>query len=354
MSSPLALEVRTRREGNRVVLIVLLSALSLLPLTTWYQVREPNTAEEVVTAFMEAVRDKDLATAFSYIEGGVPAGAAAAFLHPDAIGEWELLEVEQDESAGSMAMEEPVSVTVGTEDGTAEGAFTVYEDDGEYTLAYPLQTVTLSASSYLSVQVNDRTVPAPLESTWNDWYSVQANRTIQLLPGVYRFFGGDPVALIGDDEGNGRAAIGTPLPPLTEATAASVQTAVTDYIDACVEYQVIAPPGCPFATDGLVDTADRRRVQEVRDPVWTVEEYPVISVVPGIGIYGEPVLLVEFTEPGRLTLQGSGTEHWDTWEPFTAACRFGGTGLHVLADADGAIRLAPLGEATTDTCRGTE
>jgi hypothetical protein len=208
MSSPLALEVRTRREGNRVVLIVLLSALSLLPLTTWYQVREPNTAEEVVTAFMEAVRDKDLATAFSYIEGGVPAGAAAAFLHPDAIGEWELLEVEQDESAGSMAMEEPVSVTVGTEDGTAEGAFTVYEDDGEYTLAYPLQTVTLSASSYLSVQVNDRTVPAPLESTWNDWYSVQANRTIQLLPGVYRFFGGDPVALIGDDEGNGRAVSG--------------------------------------------------------------------------------------------------------------------------------------------------
>lgn len=352
MSPPPALEVRTRRERHRVVLIVLLSALSLLPLTTWYQVREPDTAEEVVTAFMEAVRDKDLAKAFTYIEGGVPAGAAAAFLHPDAIGEWELLAVEQDE--GDPGMQETVSVTIGTEDGTAEGEFTVYEHDGEYTLAYPLQTVTLSASSYLSVQVNDRTVPAPLESTWNDWYGAQANRTIQLLPGVYRFFGGDPIALVGDDEGNGRAAIGTPLPALTEAAAASVQTAVADYIDACLEYRVIAPPGCPFATDGLVDTADRRRVQEVRDPVWTVEEYPVVSVVPGTGAYGEPVLLVEFTEPGRLALQGSGTEHWGTWEPFTAACRFGGTGLHVLADADGAIRLAPLGAATTDTCRGTE
>lgn len=343
---------RTRREGLRVGWIVLFSTLSLLPLTTWYQVREPNTAVETVTAFMEAVRDKDLERAYRYIGTGVPAGPAAAFLHPDAIGDWELLAVEQPESAAGL--EEPVTVTIGTDEGTAEGVFTVYEDDGEYTIRDPFQTVSVSASSYLSLQVNDRTVPAPLETTWLEWYQGQANRTVVLLPGVYRFFGGEPVALLGDNQGNGAEQIGTPLPEPTEAAAAALQSAVREHIDACVEYRLVMPPGCPFVTDGLVDTTDRRRLQEIRDPVWTVEEYPVASVVPGVGMYGEPVLLVEFTDPGRITLQGTGTENWETWEPFAAACRFDGSVLHVLADTDGSVQVAPLGQPAADTCRGTE
>jgi hypothetical protein len=107
-------------------------------------------------------------------------------------------------------------------------------------------------------------------------------------------------------------------------------------------------------TDGMVDTTDRRRMEKIRDPMWTVEEYPVASVVLGTGGFGEPVLLVEFTDPGRLTLQGRGTEDWETWEPITAVCRFDGSVLHVLADTDGSIQVAPLGQPPTDTCRGTE
>lgn len=342
----------TRRESLRVGWIMLFSALSLLPLTTWYQVREPNTAVETVTAFMEAVRDKDLEEAYRFVDTGVPAGPAAAFLHPDAIGDWDLLAVEQADSAAGL--EEPVTVTIGTDDGTAEGDFTVYEDDGEYTLRDPFQTVSVSASSYLSLRVNDRTVPAPLETTWQDWYHGQANRTVVLLPGVYRFFGGEPVALLGDNGGHAAEVIGTPLPEPTEEAAAALQSAVEDHIDACVEYRLAMPPGCPFLTDGIVDTADRLRLDEIRDPVWAVEEYPVATVVPGSGSYGEPVLLVEFTEPGRLTLQGTGTQGWGNWEPFTAACRFDGSVLHVLADPDGSILVAPLGQPAADTCRGTE
>jgi hypothetical protein len=341
---------RTRRENLRVGWIMLFSALSLLPLTTWYQAREPSTAVEVVTAFMEAVRDKDLERAYRYIGTSVPAGAAAAFLHPDAIGDWELLAVEQPESAAGL--EQPVTVTIGTDEGTAEGEFTVYEDDGEYTLYNPFQTATVSASSYLSLQVNDRTVPAPLETSWQEWYYGQANRTVVLLPGVYRFFGGEPVALLGDNDT--AEAIGTPLPEPTEAAEAALQRAVQEHIDACVEYRLAMPPGCPFMTDGMVDTTDRRRMEKIRDPMWTVEEYPVASVVLGTGGFGEPVLLVEFTDPGRLTLQGRGTEDWETWEPITAVCRFDGSVLHVLADTDGSIQVAPLGQPPTDTCRGTE
>jgi hypothetical protein len=351
MPPPEPLDARTHREGLRVVWILLFSALTLVPATTWAQVREPSTAEEVVTAFMEALRDKDLERAYRFIDGDVPSGEAAAFLHPDALGEWELLAVEQPES-DSMLDEPPVSVTIGTEEGTAEGSFTVYEEDGEYTLTDPFQTVTLAASSYLSVQVNDRTVPMPLETTWQAWYQGQAQRTIDLLPGVYRFFGGEPVALLGDREGN-PPVIGAPLPEPGEEAAASLQRAVNDYIDGCVEYRQTARPGCPFASDGLVDTDDRRRLDEIRDPLWTVKEYPVVTVVPGTGMYDEPVLLVEFTEPGRLALQGTGTQDWETWEPFTAACRFGAGALHVLAEPDGSIRVAPLGQSPTDTCRGT-
>ena len=134
-----------------------------------------------------------------------------------------------------------------------------------------------------------------------------------------------PVALLGDDDGADSTAIGAPLPEPGEEAAAALQSAVDDFIDSCVEYRLLAPRGCPFVSDGQVDTTDRRRVDEVRDPVWTVDEYPVATVVPGSGVYGEPVLLVEFTEPGRLTLQGTATEDWGVWEPFTAACRFGGT-----------------------------
>jgi hypothetical protein len=352
MSPTEPLASRTRRESLRVGWIALLSALTLMPLWVWQQAREPGTAVEAVTAFMEALQERDLDRAYRLIATGVPAGDAAAFLHPDAIGDWDLLAVEQPD--GSDVFGEPVTVTIGTDQGTAEGTFTVQEHDGEYLLADPFQTVTVSASSYLWMQVNDRTVPAPLETTWQDWYTGQAQRTLHLLPGVYRFFGGDPVALLGDGDESGADAIGTPLPEPGQDAAAALQTAVNDYVDACAEYRLTAPPGCPFATDGLVDTADRRRVEEVRDPVWTVEEYPVAAVAPGTGQYGEPVLLVEFTDPGRLTLQGTATEDWDAWEPFTAACRFGPGLLHVLTGPDGTLQVAPLGQAPADTCRGTE
>ncbi|THV30830.1 hypothetical protein [Glycomyces paridis] len=342
---------RTRREGLRVGWIMLFSALTLVPLTVWHQVREPDSAVEAVTAFMEALRDKDLERAYEFVGTALPAGAEAAFLRPEAIGEWELLAVEQPRN--TIGLQEPVTVTIGTEDGTAEGAFTVDEDDGEYTLRDPFQTVTIAASSYLSVEVNDLTVPMPPETTWGAWYMGQAQRTITLLPGVYRFFGGEPVALIGDDDG-GSEPFGAPLPEPDEEAAASLQEAVNAYVDGCVEYRLGAPPGCPFATDGLVDTEDRRRVDAVGDLVWTVEEYPVAAVATAAGSYEEPVLVVEFTEPGRLVLEGTGTEDRGDPAPFTAACHFGGTGLHVLEDADGSFQVAPLGYGPEDTCRGTE
>ncbi|MEU6859624.1 hypothetical protein AB0B28_12225 [Glycomyces sp. NPDC046736] len=343
------LPTRTRREGLRVGWLALFAVLSLIPLNVWHHVREPDSPEEVVAAFMEAVRDKDLDEAFGYVDSGIPAGPDADFLHPDAISEWDLLEVY--EIAG-MKWENLVRVTIGTEDGTASGVFKVYEFEGEYTIADPFQSVSLTATSYLSVQVNDRVVAAEPDSNWINWYSGQVRRTVELLPGVYSFFGGEPVALLGYQE----EPIGVVVPPPAPGgdTAVQLQAAVNEYLDACVEYRVEAPTGCPFATDGQVDTSDRVRMDRVEDAAWTIEEYPVATAVPGTGLYEEPVLLVEFTEPGRLTLEGTGTADFDTRETFTAACRFGGGLLHLVTDVDGSLRVAPLGTAVDDTCRGTE
>lgn len=343
-TEPLA--TRTRREGLRVGWIMLFAALSLVPIAVWNHAREPRTAVEVVTAFMEAVRDKDLDRAYGFVGASVPAGPGAAFLHPDAIGDWELLAVEQVDGDDRTAS---VRVVVGTGAGTAEGRFTVVERDGRRVLEDPFQTVTVAASSYLFVQVNDRVVPVPPRTTWNDWQAEQALRRIELLPGVYRFYGGEPVALLGDQDD--AAAIGVPLPDLA---ADALQRAVNEHLDACVEYRRAAPPGCPFATDGSVDTVDRARLTQVRGLEWTIEEYPVATAATGSGWWDEPVLVVAFTDPGRLTLRGEGTAAGDAWETFTADCRFGGEQLRVLADADGSLQVAPLGPETEDTCRGTQ
>ncbi|WP_030156828.1 hypothetical protein [Glycomyces sp. NRRL B-16210] len=338
---------RTRREGLRVGWIMVLSALSLVPIAVWNDVREPDTAVEVVTAFMEAVRDRDLDRAYGFIGTSVPSGPDAVFLHPDAISDWDLLAVEPADTASGKQM---VRVVIGTEEGTAAGAFAVSESKGRYLVEDPFQTVALSAGSYLSLQVNDRVVPRPPETTWQYWYGEQAQRKVELLPGVYRFFGGEAVALLGDEDAK---TIGVPLPD-PAAYADSLQHAVNEHIDACVEYRRVATPGCPFATDGQVDTLDLRRVNAIRDPVWTVEAYPVVTAVVDTGLFEEPVLTVAFTDPGRITLQGEGTEGSDVWEAFTAACRFGGSALRVLVDLDGTTLVAPLGPDVEDTCRGTQ
>jgi hypothetical protein len=338
------------RESMRVLWIVLFAALSMMPLGVWHVARQPSNAVEVVTAFMEALQDKDLDRAYEFVGTAIPTGPAAAFLRPEAIGEWELLAVEQPESLAGFP--EPVTVTIGTEEGTAQGSFGVDEYDGEFTLQDPFQTVTITASSYLSVQVNDLTVPTPVETTWSAWQNRQAQRTLTLLPGVYRFFGGEQVAQLGDDDGGSEATVGTPLPSGVEA--ASLQAAVNEYIDSCVEYRLTAPPGCPFATDGQIDTAEQVRVYDPRDVTWTVERYPTAAVAPGVGLYDEPILQVEFTDPGLITLQGTANVGYDGREPFTAACRFDGRPLVVVIAPDGTIELAPLGEVVTDSCRGTE
>ncbi|WP_026923399.1 hypothetical protein [Glycomyces arizonensis] len=340
-----------RREALRTGWVVLLSLLTLIPLAVWDETREPDSPVEIVEAFLEAVHDKDLDRAFGYIDGSIPVGEEAAFLHPDAIDDdWEVLDL--TESEGRYSSETVVRVTIGHPDGTAEGRFIVEEFDDELTIQDPFQPVTFAASSQLELQVNDRVVERVAEAPYQDLIYAP-NQRYELLPGIYRFFGSEPVALLDADETEA-ITVGAPDAEPTPEQIAAVQAAVNERIDACVEYRLPDPPGCPFSTDGQVDTVDHQRVEDIEDLVWTVSEYPKVTVAPGIDLYSQPALVVTFDEPGRLELQGTGTTDFDHWNAFTAACHFGGGELVVLLRGDDAVELAPLGVTETDTCRGTE
>lgn len=328
---------------------MLLSLLTLIPLAVWKQTSEPDTPAELVEAFFQAVLDKDLEKAFSYTDASVPSGEAAAFLHPDAIGDdWEVLKT--TESEGEYSSETVVRVTIGHPDGTAEGEYIVDDYPDELTIEDPFQSLDFANASQMELQVNDRVVER--DPSQQDPASLTGGN-YQLLPGVYHFFGGGPVALLNNDEDE-TPIVQPPRPDPTPEQLGAVQAALEDVIDDCLEYRLPAPEGCPFATDGFVDTTERERLESIEDVTWTVSEYPGATVKLGADVWGKQALIVDYTEPGRLELSGIGTADHEQWKEFTADCHFGGEGLMVLLYGDDKVELKPSGMGTSDTCRGTE
>ncbi|WP_100445328.1 hypothetical protein [Glycomyces xiaoerkulensis] len=291
---------RSRREGLRVWWIVLLSLLTLIPLGVWNSLREPDTPAELVSAFFEAIRDKDLDRAFGYTDATVPTGESAAFLHPDAIGdEWEVLEVSS--LPGEYTHQTTVSVTLGHPDGVATGTVEVVERHDEPTIENPFQRVLFPPSPQMAVQVNDRVVDRGRVRSWSDWREAQT-RHYELLPGIYRFNGGEPAAFLETEAYASPVEVRTPTPEPTPQQLEALQTRVNERIDACLEYEVAAPPGCPFSTDGQVDTDDLQRLDEVEEVSWDVLEYPEATVVPAALAQGADMLRVEFTAGAARTV----------------------------------------------------
>lgn len=341
---------RARRESARLGWVVLFSLLSLVPIAVWNAVDEPGSPSELVAAFLEAVSEGEVDRALSYTDASVPTGEAAAFLHPDAIErDWEVLELTERE--GRYSSETEVTATIGHDGGTAVGQFTVLENfEDELVVSDPLVQVAVTPGSQLRVEIGGRSDDR--DSTDTLTTLVGQPWKYDLLPGVYRFYGGDPTAVLeADDE---TISIRPPAPQPTPEQEAAVQTRVNELIDRCLEYGLQAPPGCPFSTDGFVDTPEGRRLEELEDIEWTLVEYPQAAVVEADPeLVGPNLLQVRFTEPGRLELRGSGTEDLDEWIEFSTPCRFAGEELLVVLSGVDEVELAPLGTPETDSCRGT-
>ncbi|GAB1510191.1 hypothetical protein JCM33774_22330 [Actinophytocola sp. KF-1] len=308
--------------------------------------------EETVEAYLEAIAEKDvdgalaLVTRYGY---GVPYGEKAAFLTPDAIRDdwWVVSVTEVDRDYGEARVE---AVLAGP-GGTAKGTFVVQEVDDEWQLEDPFLEVRFPASPLSYVRVNDRIVPRRTDDV----------RSYALFPGTYRFYESVP-GVVATEKADVVAvfprADDSPYDPMeifprglaaSADVVAKAQTAIEDRIDDCAGFATPQPVDCPFATDGEIDTPAGVRVTGLHGLTWRVESYPAIALT-------DATLALRTTEPGRVTLSGSGVDTEDEPVTFTVTCDIDLTGFQATVTAEGAVavELSPTGRRAVDpfnTCR---
>lgn len=303
--------------------------------------------EETVEDYLTAIVEKDVEGAFELVTRsgyGVPYGDDAVFLTPDAISDdwWVESVTEIDREYSDKAR---VKAVIAGPGGTAEGEFTVQEDDDEWLLSDPFVRVRFPASPLSYVQVNDKIVPQPRSNVDYQPYV--------LFPGPYRFYQSVP-----DVVGAPKTDVVMAFPPPESAssldekvvvpsaltagkeTVEEAQRAVRKRIDECASFATPTPNGdCPFATDGEIDTPDGRRVTELYGLKWTVEKYPEVAMADNRSNEAVPGFVVSATEPGTVTLSGSGVDTDGNPATFTVTCDIDLNGVVATVGANGDVTL---------------
>lgn len=350
-------------EPRRFPVGAVVGGLVLAVIATWITVavathRDP---EEVVEDYLTAVAEKDvegaleLVTRFGY---GVPYGDEAVFLTPEAISDdWWVVSTEEIDREYRTAR---VSAVIAGPGGTAEGEFTVHEEDDEWMMVDPFVQVQFPSSPLSYIQVNDKIVA---QSSDRPYYQ----RPYTLFPGPYRFYQSvqdvvgvrktEVVAAFPPPEhvsGRDESVIVPPALTAGKDTVAKARKAMARRIDECVGFATQVPAGdCPFGTDGAIDTTDGRRVTELHGLKWTVQSHPVIELADRRTEDASGGFTVTATEPGTVALTGSGRDTKGNAVTFTVTCDIDLTGVTAKVDADGAVTLsqAPRLENNFNTCR---
>jgi hypothetical protein len=337
------------------VLIGLVAAVAL-PLG-WTVVRsfaQPGPVA-VVEEFFAAIVSKDIDAAVALARDHPP---EASLLKPEAIADgWSLVSADEV-NRGPDADEATVRVRLAGPDGYADGEFLLERwFEGEWRLREPFVVVEVHPDPLLFLQVNDATVTAE--------HAGQPLRRY-LLPGLYEFYSALPGGLVGQRMEPVMAfpayapGYETPLPEpyqvmpgrltATGSIVAAVEEEIETLIDDCVVSIVAEPTGCPFASDGLIDTPDGRRIEDISSLEWRVDRYPEISLVDD---RSEPWFVgfrvVPDTE-GIVTLSGRGANTDGETERFTVECGIDVSRFVVLVDALGNPLVQPTGEGSGNTC----
>lgn len=320
--------------------------------------------EDTVEAYLDAVADKDVEAAHALVGRsgyGVPYGDSAAFLTPDAISDdWWVVSVKEiDREYRTKARVEAVIAGPG---GTAKGEFVVNEVDDEWLLSDPYMLVRFPASPLSYIRVNDEIVPRRAGTADHETYA--------LFPGTYRFYESVPdvvdtqetdvVAVFPRPDSGGLRDTAVVPARLTAGkdTVERLQTAVREHIDECAGFATPWPANnCPFATDGAIDTPNGIRVTDLHGLTWTVRTYPVASMTDGRTDEFNAGFTLRATEPGAVTLRGSGSDTDDKPVTFTVTCDIDLGALAATVSADGDVTVTPApqrrqaADRTFNTCR---
>lgn len=316
--------------------------------------------EAVVAKYFEAIIAKDVEEAFSHVDGEIPYGDEAVFLHPDAIADdWELVD-----TVANVDGDFGTTVTVTLEhDGRPETSdIEVTRTEGDWKVADPFITVSIASGALTYFQVNDRIVE--LDRLYEQDVTGLAHVEYQLLPGLNRFFGDmkansvepDPAELMFPRE-EGQSSSDNPVAPpdfeTTDAAREALQEAVNELIDDCADSTVRLPVACPFGIEGSYRADGDTRYEDFHDITWTVNEYPRVDAT---STYEEDQYAlgvdIDTKDSGEIELSANAfTQEMDPAK-LEVKCRFDTRNMRVGFTPEGEPRVYALPMAGTAIAQG--
>jgi hypothetical protein len=260
---------------------------------------------EVVTAYLEALRDGDIERAETYVSIDADSSSDLSWLTAEAMSaDWEIESVEL-----KSASETTVHAVISSGGTRAEGAFRLEGEDGDYLITNPYSYLTITVPLFTSMEIGGLRGDIPV--------ATDTSVSIALYPGSYTLFesvpmfaGEEAVSLLAMPGSNGTAYSAETIDfssvitgPLADSEA--IETRLNDelaaWLDGCAESADLAPAGCPFsaAYDWGVAYDGRYEFEAVSEVDWTVGAYPKVRF--------DRDLRLEVIEPGWMALSGSGT-----------------------------------------------
>ena len=319
----------------------------------WPAPKEPvPEPTEVVLAYLDAIRDGDVAGALA-MTGHHPEGDTAVFLQPGALDRnWSVTATRAKEVMGDWTDDTTVDVNITAADGRiASGTFSLTREDvgGPWTLANPFIRAVFRPSPLWYVEVNGVTAPyeLPQEASGVD----SRGPGFLLLPGVYRFYSDVPGLLDVDAPTlpllPGSAAyddiastVEIPAPNMTVAPEGeqAVQRAVNALIDECAALHVLVTEGCPFGVRTLDSGDSRDNFTAAKEVDWSIDPYPIVAAAPE----SEALALTD-RRKGTATLTATGYTNPDPPKRVTMTCDVVTTTLEAGVLPGGELRVIPSG-----------
>lgn len=294
---------------------------------------------EVVTDYLEALRDGDVerAETFVSVDGYLMPEADRSWLRPEALSaDWEIESV-----ALRSASTSTVHAVIASGEARVEGAFQMETTEDGPKIANPYLYLRNVGPMFAALEVNG----------FRDQVGTDGDTTlpVALYPGSYRLFasadglgGGVPLLAL---PGSGKGWYGGDSTDLDavmtgpvldgEGIEARINEELAAWLDECAASGDLAPEGCPFsaAYDYGVAHDGREEFASVETAAWTVEAYPKVRF--------DRQLRLETVESGWIALSGSGTLLFgDRGEAaLDGRCGVGVGNLQPVIGEDGAFTL---------------